>query len=181
MKIPRLILLMLLGFLAVGCSRSQKWGGSISPQAVSNAIPEFTFILPPGGKNVFLDQRKEPIPMVYYKVTVPRASVSNFLYASNIRSHFIPLPAAAAGALQSVPLPQLSASGMAAWSTDMNNAAEWDVGRKKAPLRMTGIETSANTVPNARVVLVVYVDDSNSDEAPIYFQYFCISKDLLTR
>jgi len=58
----------------------------------------------------------------------------------------------------------------------VNHAAAWDLGKRNVPLRMTLIDTFATSSPNERVFLTVFVDDSNSSEASIYFQYLRVPK-----
>jgi hypothetical protein len=176
MRIGWLTNLMLLVCVSAGCSRSQKSGASISAQDVAKAMPEFTLTLPPGSTNVFLDCRSSPFASVYYKVTVPRLSVSNFLYSSGIKGEFFTVPAGTF-ASKSVPLPGgLDARNAMAWVSDVNHAAAWDLGKRNVPLRMTLIETFATSSPNERVFLTVFVDDSDSSEAPIYLQYLRVPK-----
>ena len=73
----------------------------------------------------------------------------------------------------------LDAASTVSWVADVNSAAEWDLGQREVPLRMTAINTFATGSPSERVMLMVFVDDSNSSDAPIYFQYYRVPKKIL--
>lgn len=170
----RSIVLIILFCGLAGCSRSQKTGKSISAQDIAAAMPEFKLVPAPGAVNVLLEQDNSSTPLlasVYYKVTVPRAAVSNYLFFSGFSGEFVAVPALT-NANRGMPLPQgLGAGGAISWMADAKHAAGWDVYRRNAPYRMTSVETRGKASAAQRVFLIVYVDDSASNEAPIYFEY----------
>src|SRR6266446_6404663 len=114
-----LILVTVLACGMAGCSRSQRSGASISAKDVTQAMPEFTLVMPSGATYVFLDRiSKPPVTMVWLKLTVPRASLTNFLTLSGLNGEFLPVPAGAFGT-RTAPLPVgLDADSAVNWMAD---------------------------------------------------------------
>ena len=104
-RLPLILLTLLVCGLA-GCSRSQKFGVAISAKDVSKATPEFTLVMPPGATYVYLERfSRSPVGLVYLKLTVPRASLTNFLAVSGLTGALLPVPAGTFGR-QIMPLPR---------------------------------------------------------------------------
>lgn len=169
----RLTTLVLLVWFSAGCSRSQKYGASISAKDIAEALPEFVLVLPAGSTNVYLERvSRSPITMAYLKIKVPRASLTNFLMLSGLGGELLPVPAQAL-AIRSVPLPRgLDAGSAVNWLSDARHSDAWDLGKGTAPLLMTIVKTSAKSSPSEAAVLTVFVDDSTSRQAAVYFEYF---------
>src|ERR1051325_758828 len=63
-----------------GCSKGNKLGTSITPRDLTNARPEFVFVLPTGATNLYLEHTS-PDPRLFrtlYKLSVPASSLTNF-------------------------------------------------------------------------------------------------------
>lgn len=170
LRLLRLGLLLLLACGLAGCS--QKSGSAISARDVAQAMPEFMLVLPPGATNVFLERHSQPrVSVVYYKLTVPRASLTNFLTLSGLNGEFLPMPAGIFGR-QPMPLPGgWDALSAANWLGEMRHADAWDPGKGNSPLRMGVIKTSAKSSPNEQVFLMILLDDSTGPQAKVYLQY----------
>jgi hypothetical protein len=168
----RLALLALLVCGVAGCSRSQKFGAAISAKDVSKAMPEFTLVMPPGGTYVYLERfSHSPVSLVYLKLTVPRASLTNFLTASGLSGALLPVPAGTFGR-QLMPLPQgLNPASAVNWVADVRHADEWDPGKGNVPLLLGSVATSAKSSPRDQVLLLILLDDSTSPQAKVYLQY----------
>ena len=171
MRPLHLILLTLLVCGLVGCSRSQKFGGAISAQDVARAMPEFTLVMPPGASNVYLQSfSQSPVSLVYLKLSVPRASLTNFLTASGLNAMLLPVPP---GAFSSklMPLPQgLNPAGAVNYIADVRHAEAWDPGKGNTPLLMGSVTAQAKSSPREQVMLLLLLDDSLSPQAKVYLQ-----------
>ncbi len=172
MRLLRLTLLTVLICGLAGCSRSQKSGTAISAQDVAKAMPEFTLVMPPGGTYVYLERfSRSPVSLVYLKLTVPRASLTNFLAASGLNGPLLPVPAGAFSR-QLMTLPRgLNPAAAANWISDVRHADQWDPGKGNVPLLMGSVATSAKSSPRDLVMLLFLLDDSTSTEAKVYLQY----------
>jgi hypothetical protein len=177
MHITRAAILTLLVFAITCCSCSRKTGSSITAQDIAKAMPEFTLTPPPGSTNIYFERNsKGQVSSVYYQLTVPRASLSNFLWTGGFSGEFIPLPPGTMPS-KTIPLPAgLNAAGAMGWISDVRHAAAWDLGKGNAPLRMTIVKTSASSSPDEQVFLLLYVNDSASSQAPVYFEYHRVPK-----
>jgi hypothetical protein len=167
-----LALLVMLACGLIGCSRSQKFGRSISAQDVASAMPEFSLVLPPGATNLYLRTfSQDPVRLVYYKLTVPRASLTNFLTSSGLNTMLLPVPP---GVFNNklMALPQaLNPGGAVHYIADVRHAEEWDLGKSNAPLLMGSVNSPAKSSPNNQALLLLFLDDSQSPQAKVYFQY----------
>ena len=172
MRSLRLTLFTLLVIGLAGCSRSQKFGTAISAKDVAKAMPEFTLVMPPGATYVYLERfSRSPVGLVYLKLTVPRASLTNFLTASGLNGGLLPVLAGTFGR-QFMPLPQgLNAASALNYVSDVRHAEAWDPGKGNTPLLMGSVATSAKGSPGNQVLLLVLRDDSTSPQAKVYLQY----------
>jgi hypothetical protein len=160
-----------------GCSRGYKLGGSITAQDLTNALPEFVFTLPAGATNLYLEHTT-PDPRLartFYKVSVPASSLTNFLHGFGFMDEFTRIPAQTLALMKQQPtLPGLSAGGMARWVAsaprETRHASEWNPHKAKAPLRMYPNARPAVS-PAEQVIMLAYVDDSNSEQAIVYMDY----------
>jgi hypothetical protein len=177
MRPLRLTLLTLLLCGLAGCSRSQKFGTAISAQDVAKAMPEFALVMPSGGTYDYLERfSRSRIGLVYLKMTVPRASLTNFLTASGLKGDLLPVPTGAFGR-QIMPLPRgLNAASAVNWVSDVRHADAWDPGKGNTPLLMGSVAPSAKSSPGDRVMLLILVDDSTSPRAKVYLQYCRVPK-----
>ncbi len=84
---------------------------------------EFTLVMPPGATCVYLERfSRSPVSLVYLKLTVPRASLTNFLTASGLNGALLPVPAGTFGQ-QLMPLPQgLNAASAVNYVSDVRRA-----------------------------------------------------------
>ena len=110
-----------------------------------------------------------------YKVSVPRASVTNFLHGFGCSDESIPMPPQTLALMKTSPtLPGLSARGAADWmgnvQRDVHHAKEWNPHKARGPLRMY-FNARPGISPGEQVLLMVYVDDSDSTQAVLYFDY----------
>ena len=174
MRSLHLALLTLLVCGLAGCSRSQKSGKAISAQDVAKAMPEFILVMPPGATNVYFERvSHSPIITALLKLTVPRASLTNFLTLSSLGTPLLPMPAGTFGRQYMPMFPALNLAGAAEWMSDVRHASEWDPGKGNTPLLMGCIATSAKSSPREQVFMLILVDDSTNAEAKVYLQYFC--------
>src|SRR5258708_10604498 len=156
MRPLRLTLLTVLACALAGCSRSQKSGTTISAKDIALAMPEFTLVVPPGAAYVFLERNSHPpVTMAWLKLTVPRASLTNFLTLSGLNGDFHSAPAGAFGR-RAMPLPVgLNAGSAVASLADMRHASQSDPGKGNAPLLLGVILPSAKSAPTDQAFLLI--------------------------
>ena len=142
------------------------------PADIAQAMPEFALSPPPGSTNIYLQRTSQaPVTMSYFKMSVPRTSLTNFLLASGFSGEFMPVSMGAFGQA-AVPLPgALNLQGGLNWASDVRHAAAWDLQKQKGPIKMGVVRTSAKTSPAQQVFLMIYVDDSTSAQAALWFEY----------
>lgn len=160
-----------------GCSRGYKLGASITPQDLTNALPEFAFVVRTGATNLYLEHTT-PHPRLVrtlYKVSVPSSSLTNFLHGFGFSDEFTRIPTQTLALMkQPLTLPGLSGSEMVGWLANVpreaHHASEWNPHKAKAPLRMY-MNARPAVSPAEQVVMLAYVDDSGSEQAIVYLDY----------
>src|SRR5262249_42967885 len=139
-----LTLIAVCAYVLLGCSRSQSSGTSITAQAIAKAMPEFTFVTPPGASNVFLECDSSSSPAVVtanFKMTVPRPGLSNFLRSVGFPSELLPMNGQGLGVAAVPMLPSLDPAHVVGTVQDARHAAAWGLEKQKGPMRMGFIET----------------------------------------
>jgi hypothetical protein len=165
-----------LVFGAVGCSRGYKLGASITSRDLTNALPEWVFVLPTGATNLYLEHTPNPLVVrTFYKVSVPVSSLTNFLRGFGFSDEFEWLPTSILALMKQRPtLPRLGPRGMDAFLAnaprEAHHASEWNPHKAKAPLRMY-IKNQAAVSPTEQVMMLAFVDDSGSEQAIVYLDY----------
>jgi hypothetical protein len=69
-------------------------------------------------------------------------------------------------------VPALDPKNALAWAAEVRHRSEWDLGKNKTPLLMTGTSRSSLASPKMDVLVTVMVEDSTSPQANVYIQYF---------
>lgn len=176
---PGLLLLMAAASLICGggCSRGYKLGASITAADLTNALPEFVFVLPSGATNLYLEHTT-PHPLLVrtlYKVNVPASSLTNFLQVFGFAGEFTRMPPQTLALMKQPPtLPGLSAGGITRFLAnaprEAHHASEWNPHRATAPLRMY-LNARPAISPAEQIIMTAYVDDSDSEQAIVYLDY----------
>lgn len=181
LKPARFLSLMIVAGLifggGAGCSRGYKLGASITPQDLTNALPEFVFVLPPGATNLYLEHTT-PHPRLVrtlYKVSLPASSLTNFLSGFGFMDEFTRMPTQTLALMKQAPtLPGPSVEGITAFLAnaprEAHHASEWNPHKAVAPLRMY-LKARSAVSPAEQVIMVAYVDDSASERAIVYLDY----------
>lgn len=179
------VIVTFLGWLllgSAGCSRSYKTGATITPADLAKALPEFPITLPPGGANLYLEREaRGPLTNSWYKVSVPRVALTNFLHSFGFADDFTIATPQMLRIQRQVSLPAaLDARNTVSWISDTprqaQHAAEWDLHKAANPLRMyvvTGPEISS---ANDKVILLGYTQDFATNNATVYLEYHCLHR-----
>jgi hypothetical protein len=160
----------------VGCSKGYKLGTSITSRDLTNALPEWVFVLPTGATNLYLEHAPDPLAVqTFYKVSVPASSLTNFLRGFGFMDEFERMPTSTLALMKQPPtLPGLGPHGMDAFLAnaprEAHHASEWNPHKARAPLRMY-VKTQPAVSPAEQVILLAYVDDSGSEQAIVYLDY----------
>lgn len=184
MPLRRIGALVVTGSLALGmaaCSRGYKTGSAISAQDVVKAMPEFVVKLPPSGAWLYLEQASQPpLASAWLKVTVPRASLTNFLSGYGFASEFISVDPQTLRLQRELALPAgMDTRSAGAWLSAMprnvRHAAEWDLGKTGVTMRMY-ITARPGISPNDQVILTAYVNTLGSRQPTVYLEYWRLTR-----
>lgn len=165
-----------------GCSPGYKTGAAITPADLAKALPEFPIALPPGGTNLYLEHdARRPLVSSWLKVTVPSASLTNFLHSFGFADEFIVATPQMIGMQTRIPLPagldmRSAASWLGSMPREAHHAAEWDLKKVNGPVRLYLVSRPGISSANDRVMLLGYVDASSADYSKVYLEYRCLHR-----
>lgn len=175
------LLLLVPCFLCGGCRRAYQVGNSITQRDLTNALPEYWITLPPGSTNLYLEHRPNKfMSSSWYKLTVPRVSLTNFLQTFGVLPDFMPVPPQMLAARKSLSSPPMFPSGLdkrsaAAWLADIagtsRRASHWDLEAATVPLRMYMATRPGLASPRDEVLLSAYTDDTINPQATVWLEY----------